>query len=66
MEDVFDTALMKASPAARLAGGRGMVLLIQARATTYPLYTDGTWKPISLLEGHKLLCHFFIDGNGKE
>jgi hypothetical protein len=30
------TALMKASAAARLAGGRGIVLLIQASATTKP------------------------------
>jgi hypothetical protein len=30
------TALMKARAAARLAGGRGIVLLIHARATTKP------------------------------
>lgn len=29
-------ALIKASAAARFAGGRGSVLLIQASATTYP------------------------------
>jgi hypothetical protein len=34
IEDVLETALMKAKPAARLAGGRGSVLLIQASATT--------------------------------
>jgi hypothetical protein len=31
------TALMKANAAARFAGGRGIVLLIQAKATTYPV-----------------------------
>jgi hypothetical protein len=33
---------MNPSAAARLAGGRGRELLIQASATTYPLYTPGT------------------------
>lgn len=34
MEEVLETALMNARAAARLAGGRGMVLEIQPRATT--------------------------------
>jgi hypothetical protein len=34
MEEVFETALMAARAAARFAGGRGMQLLIQPRATT--------------------------------
>lgn len=32
MDVAFETALMKASAAARFAGGRGKVLLIHARA----------------------------------
>lgn len=42
MELAFDTALIAASAAARFAGGRGIVLLIQARTITYPVYTPGT------------------------
>jgi hypothetical protein len=42
MELEFDTALINASAAARLAGGRGRELLIHANATTNPLYTPGT------------------------
>ena len=42
MELVFETALMNARAAARLAGGRGRELLIHAKATTNPLYTPGT------------------------
>lgn len=34
MDELLDTALMKARAAARLAGGRGIVLEIQASTTT--------------------------------
>lgn len=34
IEVLFETALMKARAAARLAGGRGIVLEIHARTTT--------------------------------
>lgn len=39
MLEVLETALIKARAAARLAGGRGMELLIHARTTTKLEYT---------------------------
>ena len=41
---------MAANAAARLAGGRGSVLDIQARHTTYPVYTPGT---MSIMEKYR-------------
>lgn len=43
----FDTAFMNDRAAARLAGGRGIVLLIQASATTNAPYMPGTWAETS-------------------
>jgi len=51
MELVLEMALMKARAAARFAGGRGSELLIQARATTYPVYTPGTINIIATYLG---------------
>jgi hypothetical protein len=48
---------MKASAAARLAGGRGSELLIHASATTYPLYTPGTMSIIATYLGAMLVVH---------
>jgi hypothetical protein len=42
MELVLEIALIKARAAARFAAGRGSEFEIQAKATTYPVYTPGT------------------------
>lgn len=44
MDVAFPTALMKASAAALLAGGRGSVLLIHASAVVKPLYSPGIYR----------------------
>lgn len=48
---------MKARAAARLAGGRGSELLIQANATTNPLYTPGTMSIMATYLGARAVVH---------